>query len=146
MWKVSLDTFHNFKNIGFILKVSVQKTLSTISIQIVKNFEFMLKVSLQEIPSIITKKMELYLNAFHNFKNLGLYWKCLLKRHFPQIFNGKFQILKGDILQFPKNRIILKVSLQETPSIIWKKKNGFIRKVSLERHFPQNKNKNIGFK
>ena len=64
---MSLDTFHNFKNIGFILKVLVQKTLSTISIQTVENFEFMLKVSLEETPSIITKKMELYSDTFHNF-------------------------------------------------------------------------------
>ena len=65
MW--SLDTFHNFKNIGFILKVLIQKTLSTISIQIVENFEFMLKVSLEETPFTIPKKMELYLDVFHNF-------------------------------------------------------------------------------
>ena len=114
-----------------------------------------------------------------NFKNLGLYWKCLFKRHFPQfpfsgkfriyaegvsslpqfprkwnytwqpfiifknwvytesvsstIFQQKFRILKRDILQFPKNRIILKVSLEETPSIIWKKKLGLYWKC----FFPQ---------
>ena len=45
----------------------VQKTLSTIFIQIVENFEFMLKMSLEETPSIITKKMELYSDTFHNF-------------------------------------------------------------------------------
>ena len=38
LWKMSLDTFHNFKKIGFILKVSLQKTLFTISIQTVENF------------------------------------------------------------------------------------------------------------
>ena len=76
LWKVSLDTFHNFKKIGFVLKVSFQKTLSTISIQIVENFEFM---------SIITKKKWNYIRTpFIIFKKLGLYWKCLLKRHFLQ--------------------------------------------------------------
>ena len=52
---------------GFILKVSIQETLSTISIQTVEIFEFMLKVSLEETPSTIPKEMELYLDAFHNF-------------------------------------------------------------------------------
>ena len=67
---MSLDTFHNFKNIGFILKVLVQKTLSTISIQTVENFEFMLKVSLEETPSIITKKWNYIRTPFIIFKKL----------------------------------------------------------------------------
>ena len=62
-----LEAFHNLLKIGSILKVSLQETLSTIFIQTVENLEFMLNVSLQEIPSTIKKKMELYLEAFHNF-------------------------------------------------------------------------------
>ena len=63
-----LDVFHNFLKIGFILKVSLQETLFTISIQTMENLEFMLKMSLEETPSTIPKKkMELYLDVFHNF-------------------------------------------------------------------------------
>ena len=39
--------------------------------------------------------------------------------------------VKRHLSQFPKNEIILKVSLEETPSVILKK-NGFILKVSLQ--------------
>ena len=59
--------------------------------------------------------------------------KCLLNKHFqykPNIFKI-VEGIKRHISQFPKNGIILKVSLEETPSIILKK-NGFILKVSLE--------------
>ena len=64
---------------------------------------------------------------------LSLYWKCLFKRHLYtiSIHNGKFQNLKRHSPQFPKNGIILKVSLEETHSIIFKKIR-FILKVSLQ--------------
>ena len=99
-WKMELysNTFHNFKKIGFTLKVSLKETFHNFHPQWkISNFEetdlsqfskneIILKVFLEETPSII-------------FKTLGLYWKCLFS-------------------QFPKNGIILKVSLEETPSII----------------------------
>ena len=73
--------FHKFKKNW----VYTEETLSIISIQTMENFEFMLKVSLQEIPSTIPKKMELYSDAFHNFKKIGFILKVSLqKRHFPQ--------------------------------------------------------------
>ena len=73
------------KNIEFILKVLVQKTLSTISIQIVENFEFM---------SIITKKMELDSDVFHNFKKIGFILKVSLQETLSTIFihSRKFRI------------------------------------------------------
>ena len=49
--------------------------------------------------------------------------KCLLKRHF-QYKPNFFKIMEGvkrHLSQFPKNGIILKVSLKETLSIILKK-------------------------
>ena len=92
---MSLDTFHNFKNIGFILKVLVQKIHSTISIQTVENFEFMLEVSLQETLSTIPKKMELYSDAFHNFLKIGFILKVSLEEtlsaNFQQIFSENFE-------------------------------------------------------
>ena len=56
-----LDVFHNFLKIGFILKVSLQETLFTISIQTVENFKFMLNMSLEETPSTIPKKNRIIL-------------------------------------------------------------------------------------
>ena len=63
---------------------------------------------------------------------MGLYLKC--KETLFTIFQWKFKILKRDILQFPKNKIILKVSLEETLSTIFIicKKFCFILKVSLQ--------------
>ena len=47
-----------------------------------ENFEFMLKVSLQDTLSTISKKMELYSNTFHNFKKIGFTLKVSLKETF----------------------------------------------------------------
>ena len=95
-----------------------------------ENFEFMLKVSLQETPSTIPKKMELYSNTFHNFKKIGFTLKVSLKETFHN-FYSQWKISNFEethLSQFSKNEIILKVSLEETPSIIFKK-IGFILKV-----------------
>ena len=102
---MTFDTFHNLKK--------KLKRLSTIFIQTQENFEFMLKVSLEETPFTIPKKMELYLDVFHNFLKIGFILKVSLQETLSTIFihSEKFRILKRDILQFLKNRIILKVSL-----------------------------------
>ena len=55
------DIFYNSKKIGFILKVSLQETLSIIP----------------QIP-IYTKGVS-WRDTFHNFTNFNLYYKCLLK-------------------------------------------------------------------
>ena len=91
----SRDTFHKFKKIGFILKVSLQETLSTISWKI-SNFE--------ETPSTIPKKWNYtkvvsWRDTFHNFKKIWVYAKQFLYT----VENFKF---------------MLKVSLQETSLVL----------------------------
>ena len=62
------------------------KRLSTIFIQTQENFKFMLKVSLEETPFTIPKKMELYLDVFHNFLKIGFILKVSLQETLSTIF------------------------------------------------------------
>ena len=85
------------------------------------------------------KKMELYSDAFHNFLKIGFILKVSLKETLSTIFQWKFRILKRDILQFPKNKIILKVSSRDTfHNFHYLLKNfALYWKCLFKRHFPQ---------
>ena len=86
------DIFYNSKKIGFILKMSLQETLSTI----------------QQI-SIYTKGVSSR-DIFHDFTNFNLYYKCLLNL----ILYWRC-LSKRHLLQFQKNWIYTKgVSSRDT--------------------------------
>ena len=85
---------------------------------------------------ILKLKMSLFNVNSKFFTIYENYEKCLLKRHFKYKPNF-FKIVEGvkrHLSQFPKNGILLKVSLEEIPSIIFFK-NGFILKVYLQETF-----------
>ena len=109
---MTVDTFHNLKK--------NLKRLSTIFIQTQENFKFMLKVSLEETPFTIPKKMELYLDVFHNFLKIGFILKVSLQE---TLFTISIQIVEN--FEF-----MLKMSLEETPSTIPKKNRIILRRLS----------------
>ena len=104
-----------FQKIGFILKVSLEKTLSTIP----QN-----PICIEGVSSHLTN-----LNLYYILMNLILSLRCFLKRHFLQFQRDTFYdskkiefilkvSLKRHFSQFHKFQYILLVSFQEMSSTI----------------------------
>ena len=96
--------------------------------------------TIPQIP-IYTKGVSLR-DTFYNSKKLDLYWKTTIDRGYivenvyKPIFLKIVEGVKRHLSQFPKNGIILKVSLEETPFTI--PKNWIYTKgVSWRDTFPQ---------
>ena len=116
-------------NLILKLKISLKETLFTIPKKFNLNkrchlkrhfpqfhkFQYILKVSLEETPSTIPKNW-IYTERPPSIE--ATLWK--VSQYKPNFFKN-VEGVKRHLSQFPKNGIILKVFLEETPSIILKK-------------------------
>ena len=100
-----------FQKIGFILKVSLEKTLS-----MWQKIQYALNVSLEETLSTI---WQIWMSREFYFKVKDVSWSTpfIILKNF-NLYKRSLEERLSTIPQFHKFQYILKVSLQETSSII----------------------------